>query len=118
MGVWEQSPARGKVNLDGGGSATAFASMAQARWVLQAGAVGWQNILNSCAISLMEIDNATSSGIMFTFMASTTSGFCSFNLGEHGIQASSLTPSRMVFNVGGVAGTYTGMFSGYYTGGG
>jgi hypothetical protein len=114
MGVWEQNPARARVKLTAAGSVTAFASLTQAAWVLQAGVIGWANAVNSCTISLYEI-NATNSSPFFVFMTSATSGFYNFSLGEHGVQASSSYASRMIFNVG-QAGTYSGMFSGYYTG--
>lgn len=116
MGVWEQNPARVRIKLDGGGSASAFPSVSYARWCLQAGVIGWANILNAATISLYEIDAATSSAPFFVFKATGTNGFCSFFLGEHGIQASATGESRMVFNVGAVAGTYSAMFTGYYLG--
>jgi hypothetical protein len=116
MGVWEQNPVRARLKLDGGGSSTAFASVSSARWCLQGGAIGWANILNAATISLYEIDAATSSAPFFVFKATGTNGFCSFYLGDHGIQASSSYESRMVLNVGAVAGTYSAMFTGYYTG--
>ena len=115
MGVWEQNPARARLKIDGGGSSTAFSAVVGARWVLQAGVFAWANLLNSCTITLYEF-NATNSSAFFTFMASATSGFRSYNLGEHGIQASSSYSSRMVFNTGAVTGTVCGLFSGYYTG--
>jgi hypothetical protein len=115
MGVWEQNPARARLKIDGGGSSTAFASTSGARWVLQAGVFAWANLLNSCTITLYEF-NATNSSAFFTFMTSATSGFYSYYLGDHGIQASSSYSSRMVFNTGAITGTVCGMFSGYYTG--
>lgn len=115
MGVWEQTPARARVKLTGAGSTTAFVSVTGAAWVLTHGVIGWTQALNSCTISLYEI-NATNSSPFFVFQTSTTCGLFSFCLGDHGIQASSSYSSRMVFNVG-VAGTYSAMFSGYYVGG-
>lgn len=114
MGVWEQNPARARVKMTAAGSTTAFGSLTGAAWVLQGGAIGWVNAVNSCTISLYEI-NATNSTPFFVFSTSATSGFFSFYLGDHGIQASSSYASRMVFNVG-QAGTYSAMLSGYYTG--
>lgn len=115
MGIWSQSPARARLKVDGAASATAFAALSQARWVLQAGVIGWANVLTSATVSLYEIDS-TNSAAFFVFMTSATSGMYDFNLGDHGIQASSSYSSRMVFNTG-VAGTYSAMFTGYYTGG-
>jgi hypothetical protein len=115
MGVWEQSPARGHPNLDGGGSATAFSAVSGSRWVLQGGAIGWQNMAAIATISLIELDT-TNSGVIFTFVASLSNGIANFFLGEHGMQASSSYSSRLVMNAGAVAGTITGMFTGYYTG--
>jgi len=114
MSVWGQAPARGRVKIDGAASATAFAAQSSSRWVLQAFTIGWSQALTSCTISLYEIDS-TNSAPFFVFQTSATSGMRSFYLGDHGIQASSSYSSRMVMNTG-VAGTWCGLFSGYYVG--
>jgi len=114
MGVWQQLPARARVKIDGAASATAFSAVSGACWVLQAFALGWSNAVNSCTISLYEIDT-TNSAPFFVMQTSTTNGALSIFLGEHGIQASSSYSSRMVFNTG-ATGTWSGLFSGYYTG--
>lgn len=116
MGVWEQNPARGRCNIDGAASSTAFPSVSFARWVCQGGAIGWANAATACVLSLYEIDDATSSAAFFVFRTTATSGFYSFFLGDNGVQASSTYASRMVFNASGTTGTFTGMFSGYYVG--
>jgi hypothetical protein len=114
MGVWEQNPARARIKIDGGGSATAFGAVAGARWVLQGAAFGWRNAASSITVCLMEHDS-TNSTTFLCFATSATNGFQSFFLGEHGIQASSSYSSRMALNVGAITGTFTALFTGYYT---
>lgn len=114
MSVWDQSPARGRVKIDGAASATAFAAQTGSRWVLQAFTLGWSTAVNSCTISLYEIDS-TNSAAFFVMMTSATSGMRTFFMGDTGIEASSSYTSRMVFNTG-ATGTWSGLFSGYYKG--
>jgi hypothetical protein len=114
MNPWQQNPATVRLKIDGAASATAFAAVTGARWVLQAGAIGWSNAVNSCTISLYEIDS-TNSAPFFVFQTSATNGLYSFYLGDIGIQASSSYTSRMVLNTGAL-GTWSAMFTGYYVG--
>jgi hypothetical protein len=115
MDVFQYTPARGRVKIDGGGSATAFGLIAGARWVLTAAAIFWANLTSSVTVSLYDIDSTNSSQFV-QFMASSTNGFCQMALEDTGIQASA-TGTRLVFNTGAVAGTFTALFTGYYTGG-
>lgn len=117
MGIYEQNPLSKHNYIDGGGSSTIFASATQSRWNLTGGAIGWQNLLNSVTVALYET-NSTNSGIVFAFMPSTTSGAFSFHLGYPGLAQSCTIASRLMLNVGTLAGTVTGMFTGYSTGGG
>lgn len=114
MDPWQQNPATARVKIDGAASATAFAAVSGARWVLQAGAIGWSNAVNSCTISLYEIDS-TNSAPFFVMQTSATNGFFSFYMGPIGVPASSTYTSRMVFNTG-QTGTWSAMFTGYYVG--
>jgi hypothetical protein len=114
MNILNFPPARGKANIDGGGSATAFSAVTGARWVLTHGFISWANVTSSVTVSLYEID-AANSGVLSLFMVSTTSGFININLGEIGVQAST-TGTRLMFNTGAIAATIAGLFAGYYTG--
>jgi hypothetical protein len=109
-----QNPARGRVFIDGGGSATAFAGVAGSRWVLTNGFIAWQNVVASVTFLLYEIDS-TNSNPFIQLTMSTTGGFCSMELGDVGNQAST-TGTRLMMNTGAVVGTFTAVFSGYYTG--
>jgi len=109
-----QSPARGRVFIDGGGSATAFAGVAGSRWVLTQGFVAWQNVIASVTFALYEINDSQSNAFIQLVM-STTGGFCNFDMGDVGNQAST-TGTRLIVNTGSVVGTFTGIFAGYYTG--
>ena len=113
MDPLKQMPARARLKVDGAGSVTAFAAVTGARWVLQAGVIGWSNAA-SCTISLYETDS-TNTAPFFVFQTSATNGLYAFNLGDIGIPASSSYTSRMVFNTG-AAGTFSAMFTGYYVG--
>jgi len=102
-----------RLAIDGGGSATITAMAAAQKWNLYAGVIGWSLASQSATVSLYEIDN-TNSSAFFRFTTSTTNGLYSFFVG--GVAASS-TNTRLMLNVGGGAGTFTGMFTGWTTGG-
>lgn len=102
---------RNRVYIDGGGSATIFAADTSYRWNLVGFGIGWANMTNSATVSLMEIDS-TNSGVMLRFQTSTTSGFVSMYLGECGEQASA-GATRLILNLPTLAGTFTGVFTGY-----
>lgn len=106
--------ANGKPKIDGGGSATAFAAVAGARWNLCNGTYFWANMDTSATVSVYEIDSSNST-VIVTFMTSATTGIYSTEFGDHGFQASQ-TNTRLMFNTGAVAGTIGGIFTGFYTG--
>lgn len=114
MDIYQLPRAFGRVNVDGGGSATALPSQTGGRWNFLAGELGYANLANSCTVSLYEIDSSQSS-VYFRTMTSATSGVLHFNLGPYGVPAS-VTSSRLVLEIGTYAGTFNGVFSGYYTG--
>lgn len=116
MDVGAYSPLNARVKIDGGGSSTVFGSATGSRWNLKSALVGWSNLDTSVTISLYEF-NATNSTQFFQFMATATHGIVDFAFPDFGVQASSSYASRLVFNVGAVAGTVCGLFVGYQTGG-
>lgn len=115
MDAFSNNPFSTHVNIDGGGSATAFAAITGGRWHMQAFSIGYQNMTSSVTISFLEIDS-TNSGIIWTAQVSGTGGTLNHYLGEWGYMASSSFSSRLVFNMGGTAGTMTGIFTGFSTG--
>lgn len=114
MNIYQFPRAFGKVAVDGGGSATVFSALAGGRWNLLAGELGYTSLLNSCTVSLYEIDSSQSS-VYFRTMTSATSGVLHFNYGPIGAQASATT-SRLVIEIGTYVGSFHGAFSGYYVG--
>jgi hypothetical protein len=100
--------------LDGGGTVTAFAATAGQRWIMTHGELAYCNFAASATVALYELDTAGSSVLWQTVLVGTA-GVAHFNLGIVGMQASA-TASRLVFYSAGVAGTFTGIFAGYYTG--
>jgi hypothetical protein len=109
-----QNPARGKVYIDGGGSATAFVAQTGGRWVLTHAAMAYSQMVASATIALYEI-NSTDSNVIWQGNISATVGFANINLGDVGCQASA-TGTRLMMYTAAVAGTFTGIFAGYYTG--
>jgi hypothetical protein len=109
-----QSPARGRVYLDGGGSATAFAATTGNRWVLTHAALAYSQMVPSATVALYEIDG-TNSNVIWQGNVSATVGSFAINLGLVGNQASA-TATRLMVYAAAVAGTITGLFAGYYTG--
>lgn len=116
MDVAAYSPLSARLKIDGGGSSTAFASATGSRWVLKGGLISWANLDSSTTYSLYEF-NATNSALFFTGMATTTHGIVDFCFSDYGVPASSSYASRMVFNVGSIAGTFCALFTGYQIGG-
>ena len=106
--------ARGVAATDGGGSATLFSALTGGRWNVMNGTISFVNMVNSCTISLYELDSTDSARIV-DFMSSATSGSFIFQAGPIGI-AASVTSSRFVLITGAVTGTICAVFSGYYTG--
>ena len=115
MDVGAYSPLSTRTKFDGGGSSTAFASATGSRWNLKSALITWANLDTSTTMSFYEF-NATNSVVFLTFMATCTHGIVTFSFPDFGIQASSSYASRMVFNVGSVAGTVCGLFVGFQTG--
>lgn len=115
MDVGAYSPLTARLKFDGGGSSTAFASATGSRWNLKSGLITWANLDTSTTLSFYEF-NATNSALFLTMMATATHGFVTFAFPDFGVQASSSYASRMVFNVGSVAGTVCGLFVGFQTG--
>lgn len=116
MDVGAYSPLSARVKTDGGASATVFASATGSRWNLKGAVIAWANLAGDVAVSLYEF-NATNSTVFFSFNATTSSGMYAFNFADFGIPASSSYASRLVFNAATVAGTFSGLFTGYQTGG-
>ena len=111
-------PARNKVTIDGGASVTAFAAIANSRWVLTNFTLGWANMLSSATVALWETSQTGSmanGSIFFQFSTSLTSGGWSLSFGDIGVEASAIF-SRLGIMTGAIAGTFTAVFGGYYKG--
>lgn len=119
MGVFRQAPLKYRGQLDGSNSATAFASASMSRWVLTNGAVVFENASGVSQFDFIETWDSVSTSF-FRFDASVSSGMFSFNLGIHGIQASEANSGfKIAVDVGATGtGSYSCVFTGYYTGGG
>jgi hypothetical protein len=118
MDILNHLPLRTKVTLDGGLSATAFAAVANTRWVLTNFNLGWANMLDKATVTLWETSQTGSmanGSVFFQFMTSTTSGTYFLRMGDFGVEASAIF-SRMGIMTGVVTGTFTAIFSGYLKG--
>jgi hypothetical protein len=101
--------------LDTSNSAVCFASASGTRWNLTGGWIGWTNVSTLATLQFTEGATATA---FFQFGISTSQGQISFYFGEHGIQASDTGTSMQLLTGSALSGSYSAIFSGYYTGGG
>lgn len=119
MSEFNQARATKRFKIDGSDSVTLFASVTASRWVLTGGFIGWAQASVSSIFSLIETWDSVST-VFFRWNSSITTRVCDFYLGPHGIQASAeYSGLKLAVDVNTAAtGSYTGAFSGYYTGGG
>jgi hypothetical protein len=107
-----QAPALYRGLLDTSVSAICFASITGTRWNLTGGWIGWTNVSGSATFQFAEGPTQTA---FFQFGVSTSQGFAKFNLGT-GIQASDTGTSFRFYTGSSESGSYSVMFTGYYTG--
>lgn len=119
MAVFRQAPLRYSGKIDGSNSATLFASASMSRWVLTNGAVVFENASGVSQFDLIETWDSVSTSF-FRWDASVSSGMFAFAIGTHGIQASEANSGfKIAIDVGATGtGSYSCVFTGYYTGGG
>jgi hypothetical protein len=118
MDILNHFPARVRTTIDGGASVTAFAALANTRWVMTNFAFGWANMATSATLALWETSQTGSmadGAVFFQTIVSTTQGWGNFELGPNGVEASAVF-SRMGITTGAILGTITCIANGYYKG--